>query len=774
MNHRYKKSCIALSVSSAISFLSAIYAPASFAQETVDLGTVGGSGNAGSTVSVKVAPGTAQAVAPAQASLEATQPQAIISRAFIESSTPPTGNFNTIMNIAPSITTPPTSNGPGLADSKSALRGFSDGNYNVTFDGIPFGDTNGPSHHSTSYFPASVIGGLVIERGPGNASNLGYATYGGTVNLFSLAPSATEQKTIYGSIGRWGTQLAGLTYQSGRMKGSDATLQINLQDMQSNGYLTNSYISDKNATIKYQRPLGDTTLITLFSSYSVVKTDVPDNSNGTTSAQALLLGKNYYLNNNPLSQGYFGYNIQNKKTDMEYIRIQSAWDSGWQSDNNTYTYSYVNKTRAGNDPALYNGTIDSPLAVGATAANQVVNFTSSKTTNAYTSLSGTDVPGYDKLNGYRVFGNILKATRQFDSGLARVGLWYEHSLTGRHNLEMDLTTGQLLPGVTQGLVTSPAGIVTATNFAQQSSTWSNMQPFAEYEWAALPTWTITPGMKYMATQIQMSSAWNQGSAVAGTAVGSTNIANVSQSYNFKYDALLPFLTVHKKIDSQNSAYFQYAQGMLVPFVNNGLPTSTAPQPQLTKNFQLGAVHKSDQLVLDGDIYYIPQSNTYANSGTNAVPVYTNLGSSLYKGIEGQATYSFKSGYAAYLNISKMSANTDTTGDARISSAPNGAATVGALYNQGPWNASLLYKLIGRQKDSTLGTLAPIPNTDLNVAYTFKNPGFDFKSIKVQVSLFNLTNSQRLLNAKTDPYNKSILEYSYQAPRSAMLSAKAMF
>ncbi|MBI3727272.1 MAG: hypothetical protein HY254_02940 [Burkholderiales bacterium] len=32
-----------------------------------------------------------------------------------------------------------------------------------------FGDTNNPTHHSTSYFPARIIGGMVIERGPGNA-----------------------------------------------------------------------------------------------------------------------------------------------------------------------------------------------------------------------------------------------------------------------------------------------------------------------------------------------------------------------------------------------------------------------------------------------------------------------------------------------------------------------------------------------------------------------------------------------------------------------------
>jgi len=133
--------------------------------DTVELGTVGGSSGSGAatTTSLTAEKGTAASVAPTQANLRATQPQSVISRAFIEESVAPTGNFNTIVTVAPSIATQPSPNGPGLSDTKSTLRGFTDGQYNVTFDGIPFGDSNDPTHHSTSYFPASVLGGVVIE-----------------------------------------------------------------------------------------------------------------------------------------------------------------------------------------------------------------------------------------------------------------------------------------------------------------------------------------------------------------------------------------------------------------------------------------------------------------------------------------------------------------------------------------------------------------------------------------------------------------------------------
>ena len=49
-------------------------------------------------------------------------------------------------------------NGQGLGDSKTFFRGFQDGDYTMTFDGIPFHDTNSPTHHSWAFFPGQFIG----------------------------------------------------------------------------------------------------------------------------------------------------------------------------------------------------------------------------------------------------------------------------------------------------------------------------------------------------------------------------------------------------------------------------------------------------------------------------------------------------------------------------------------------------------------------------------------------------------------------------------------
>jgi iron complex outermembrane receptor protein len=723
------------------------------AQSVVDLGTVGGSsGNgAASTTTLSAKTGTAAAVAPSQANLSATEPQSFISRAYIENSTPPTGNFNTILGVAPSIASTPATNGPGLSDQKMTLRGFQDGEYNVTFDGIPFGDTNGPTHHSTAYFPASVIGGMLIERGPGNASNIGYSTYGGSVNIFSKTPSEQQQTRVYASLGRWNTQLEGVSVESGRLA-NDATLQLNLQHMSSEGYLSNSGQVNKNATAKLQLPLGESFLLTLFASVSNVTTYTPDNASGVTAAQLAVLGKNYSLNDDPASQGYKNFNFQFKRTDMEYARVQGHLGSGWEVDNNIYTYSYINDTTAGQDPSQFNGTADASLSF-----KDLLKKTHT--------LANSDVPGYDKLNEYRVWGDVFKTTRKFDAGLLRLGFWYEGSSTERHNYEEDLTTGVRLAGASAAY---PTGVLTSTNFDRQDSRWNQVQPFAEFEWAVAPGLTVTPGYKTMYYHMGLRSAMNQK-------------ALVPQDYQYTYHANLPYLTANQRLGADDSVYAQYARGMQVPFLGVGSATATPPAPQETTNYQLGWVHKADRWTASADVYRIDVKNLQANTGTNANPNYINAGGAVYKGLELESTYVLGYGVSAYANytinsaqyLASNAASGQPTGE--VSNAPNMTSAFGLLYNQGSWDASLVFKRIGQQFNAKLGgQLNRLDNTDLNVAYTFDHLGLRFaKALRVQFSVFNLTNQQRLV-ATTGPLSSATSQMQWQAPRSAMVSGRLDF
>jgi iron complex outermembrane receptor protein len=127
----------------------------------------------------------AAATSPTQTSLQARAPQTAITPLYIENFVDPIADYGTIVRIAPSYVSS-SPNGLGLSEAKDqSLRGFPDGQYNVTYDGIPFGDTNDFTHHTTSYFPAATIGSALVDRSPGDATGIGYATFGGSINLYS-------------------------------------------------------------------------------------------------------------------------------------------------------------------------------------------------------------------------------------------------------------------------------------------------------------------------------------------------------------------------------------------------------------------------------------------------------------------------------------------------------------------------------------------------------------------------------------------------------------
>ena len=114
----------------------------SHAQTTGDLGSVQSTAVSSSDNSAPAAKNTqsAPAQAPSQGSLTASEPKSVINQHYIQNSAPPTSTYADIVQIAPSVSSI-NPNGAGLMESQSlSIRGFQDGQYNVTFDGIPFGD----------------------------------------------------------------------------------------------------------------------------------------------------------------------------------------------------------------------------------------------------------------------------------------------------------------------------------------------------------------------------------------------------------------------------------------------------------------------------------------------------------------------------------------------------------------------------------------------------------------------------------------------------------
>src|SRR5471030_278267 len=170
------------------------------------------------TVTVSTALPAAAVAAPSQGSLTARSAESLISNEYIRNYTSPFSDYSQVLQMAPG-TFSVSANGPGLSDTKTFYRGFKDGYYSMTFDGIPFGDTNDPTHHSWVFFPAQTIGSTVFDRSPGSAASVGQSTYGGSVNMLSRSMPAEPLVNGTMSYGSFNTRLFDVQYDSGRFGG---------------------------------------------------------------------------------------------------------------------------------------------------------------------------------------------------------------------------------------------------------------------------------------------------------------------------------------------------------------------------------------------------------------------------------------------------------------------------------------------------------------------------------------------------------------------------
>ncbi|WP_267380485.1 MULTISPECIES: TonB-dependent receptor [unclassified Sphingomonas] len=721
----------------------------------------------------------ANVIAPVTASLKTTQPQSIISRSFIEDSLPATADFNQIALISPSVSNTGSANGIGLSESKAQIRGFQDGEYNVTYDGVPFGDTNDPTHHSNTFFPSNTVETEIIDRGPGNASQLGQATFGGNFNLFSRATRENAGAEFKGTYGSFDTYLLRGLVQTGAIDALGGTEMVfSGQHIHSNGARTYSPFNSNNVFGKIVIPVGPSARLTILGTYNENTFNQPDND-GVTLGQAALYGKYFSLNNDPNTQDYYGYNHTHKTTDFELVKFEAELAPHSVFENRAYTYSYDNETLSGNDVTIFGTAF--PTATGQATAAQVAAavtaanvVTISPAAGATKAVTGAGVPGYTKTNKYRVFGDIAKTRIDFGFGAITAGAWLEFSNTYRQQRDVNLVN--MAPNYIEKAVTNPAtGAVTPQNvkFDQKSET-NHTEEFVELELRPIDGLTITPGYKHVDFQRRIDALYNQTTRYA-------------QSQRNDYVADLPFATINYAITPGLSVYGQYAKGFLAPplsvlYVAN--PSLSTVEPERSTNYQAGAVYHGQNLSIDADVYKIDFKNKFA-SVTSATPgvgvVYFNQGAVTYKGVEGQVTYALPRGFAVFANGSRNYAKTDNAGapQQQVAKAPEWTAAGGLLYKSGPIRFSLIDKWVGHQwfiaPPGTTGTSYDSPvyqSKGYNTAIV--SARYDIGPVRLGIEVTNLFDSTRVTSISqgkgvTDPVSKATVypydQYIFQVGRA---------
>jgi len=649
--------------------------------------------NISEQVTVSAALPAAAVAAPSQGSLTARSAQSLISNEYIRNYTSPVSDYAQVLQMAPG-TFSVAANGPGLGDTKTSFRGFADGYYNITFDGIPWGDTNNPTHHSWVFFPATTIGSTVFDRSPGSAATIGPATFGGSVNL--LSRSLPSQLQVNGSLsyGSFNTKMFDGEFDSGRF-GADGRQRLLIEghQMESDGYQTFNYQKRDAFQAKYQYTVSDNTVVTAFTSIMHLDSNTP-NQKGSTRAQYQQNGDNFLMTNDSTSPLYYKFNFYSIPTNFQYVGVRTSLGGGWTLDDKVYTMRYYNKQN-------YNST------------------------TAITTTSATD-----KLNSYWKFGNLMPLTHVSNHGIFRTGLWTEYASTDRYQIPADPRTwvDAALP-----------------NFHEAFGT-TTLQPYAEYEMRLAPNLSVTPGVK-LAYYKQAFTQFADNGKTVGNLGGAASI-----QHDVDYHSWLPSFDVHYLAQPYWSMYAQYGKGQTIPptsiFDVKGANVVINPKPTLTDTYQFGSVWKSSRATFDIDFYHINFQNDYSSSTDPATgeTIWFLGADSTTNGVEMESTILVGGGLSVYLNGTVGTAKYNDS-NLWVQNAPKDTETIGLTYNLGSWNVGLFSKRVGQMYNDNTGVhqaiaIDPFGMTNLFVNYQLKGAS-KLSQTRVRFAVNNLSNSHAI-------------------------------
>jgi len=658
--------------------------------------------------------------APSQGRLEARSAQSVVSDYFIRNFTSAVADYTQAVTMTPGAFAY-SPNGVGLSDSKITIRGLSDSYSVMTFDSIPFNDTNGVSHHSWVWFPTQFLGGVVVDRSPGSASSVGQATFGGSINLQSRVLEPERRTSVSYSAGSWNTRLVNLEHETGQF-GSEgkSNLLVNVQKMKSDGYETYNRQDRQGLSAKFQHELTNATTLTLFGSYLDLKSNTP-NIKGVSRANYDVGNYTYLLSADPARADYYGYNFYDVPTSFVYVGLNSRLGDGWVLEDKLYRYSYHNKQ----------------------------NY------NSATKISATSAT--DKLNAYNTYGNLLKLVRESAMGSLRMGLWMDQADSHRYQIQSDPRTWV---------------DAAAPNFNESYRTIS-MQPYVEHEFKLGDKLKITPGLKYASYRQDFLHQQDLGSGV-GPLGGTINAAKTaitggagSVANNIRYSDWLPSLDVHYAIRPQWSVYAQLAEGDQIPsttvFDVPYAKVNPAPKPTKAKTFQTGTVWNSADMTLAADVYYTKLDGAYTSyldATGNTAWVFS--GTQVNQGVEAEGSFALGRGLSVYANATFGSLK--YANGQWVAGAPKDTETVALNYNQAAWAASLSMNRVGKMyNDGTTAanptvheafTLNPVLLTNLFVNYTVKHLiGFD-KETRFQLGVNNVFNRHDIVGIATPTANSS--------------------
>ncbi len=660
------------------------------------------------TVEAEGDPSLAAQLAPVKSVLDAGSARTEITSNYVSEYTTPVTDFADIIQAAPG-TVSFTTNGIGNGQAKIYFRGFVDDDYSMTWDGVPFNDSNDPSHHSWAYVPAAAIGHVDFDRSPGTASDIATSNFGGTIHFFSPELSDDAHVRAEVTYGSWNTRQFLGDINSGAFLGGKAHFWLNGDYQSSDGYQTFSPKQDEAITAKFDYKFSDRTYL------SVIGTDIildAFQNNDPTRRQLLHYGDNYLYDNTLTNTAYpstskyyydpqyWRFSVYHVPSFFDIVSFNHDFGKNWRLTTKTYAYGYSNHQH-------YQNKTDQDLitdAILTTPKNEQVGGTDQPGW-----VLGTTPTGVDKLNQYARGGEITDLSYATKWGVFRTGSWYELTNTLRYQIYTDPLTW----------VDSP--YLNDIKFHEHFYT-TAVQPYAEAQIVSIPDVTITVGLKdafYRMNLTQYADGHTIGQLSCPTVAGTLTSSCTATTQNSQnYNSLLPSIEVNYRLNPIASVYGQYGRGSIAPFSSvfdtKGAEVAVTPPPTIADTFQGGTVVKLNRVAFDADLYHIHFTNTYSTTTDNNVND-PNYGFTYYYANPNSDTIGFEAeGNYAVTNSLSFNAN-GTLGTAKYEASSGTPAVYDAAGN-----------LVTAAGPPTLAAwVALAPHDTESLGTTYQRRGLDF-------------------------------------------------
>ncbi len=688
------------------------------------------------------APVTANQFAPSHAPLSAIQPTSVIGAETLKKIITPTFDYNDALTLTPGATDIAPA-GPGLQqDFGQSIRGLQYTEFSVLFDGIPVpGFPINLSPQTGTYFLGRDFSSITVNRGPGQASAIGNATFGGWIDLASQNLLSRPELETYGTFGSFGTKFFGIEGQSGEITSTGATrVALDLTREEARGALSGIATERRNLFFKLQQPIGANTVVTIFANTDNDDTKTPY---GTSLRNIVQFGRDYSLNSDPTSQTFSDYNTDKYTTDFEYLGVHSFLGDGWTIDNKAFTTAYYQRDRHGLDVGGIMPNLSGLIFVNGQAQN-VTN----------------DVPGVTGQNNFRDWGDVLRLSKAFRFGELRFGIWGDRQGYNAFTYNADFTRNA------QSYTTAPG----ATPFTSQYfASLVTIQPYGEFAYRVTSNLILTAGVKY--------------SAVTRALNGPVTFTGAPADDHASYNKALPSFDAHWRARKDLTLFAQAARGYLTPPLN--LFSSTLPvevQPSTTWSYQIGTVYQRSWLSLAADAYYIDFSNNISSVTVGGFPTYANGGGAVFKGLEFEGTVRLGAGFAVYANGTLNDSSYNSNGN-NLQQTPRRTAAVALLYDKASvlrddddLYANITGKLVGPQ----YAVDTPVPGQfdqfpiktweqfDLNLGYVL--PAFG-RRFRAGVNVTNLFDNRSLTGILQEDLEGDPL-YAVHAGRGIFFSFSA--